>query len=182
MSLFRHARSFLARVLVLAAALGAWPGAAGARAPLRIAVARPAVPAPENGRCAELPADSLAPVLGAALSDSLRARSLDAVADGTLAAWLRRLDATRFPDPRDYGRARDYIAATGAGRLLYVNDLRVTEACVLRFESALWNTEPLGRLATHADSAATPAQAARLLAEWLAPRLRVPASPTPEKP
>jgi hypothetical protein len=136
--------------------------------PLRIAVAR--FEAPEA--CAPAPATPAqsAPLswsLAAALADSLRARGLASVPDSTLAAWLRRLDATRFPDPTDYRRTREYIAGTGATRLVYVNDVRWTPACALVFEAALWNTEPLSRRSAHGDSAATPAEAAGRLARWL---------------
>jgi hypothetical protein len=105
--------------------------------------------------------------LYAALVDSLRARGTASVADTTLANGLGRLDG-RFPDPRDYGRTRDYLAATGAKRLVYVNGIRVAEDCGLRYEAALWNTDPLARRAGQSDSAATAAEAAGRLADWLA--------------
>lgn len=147
------------------------PAAAAAQAapaegerPLRIAVARP-VDAPP--RCGDLSAD-----VGAALVDSLRARGVAAVADTTLAAWLRRLDATRFPDPGDYRSTRAYIAETGAKRLVYVNDLRAAETCALAFEAALWNTEPLGRRAARHGEAPDAASAAGLLSPWLHDRLQ----------
>jgi hypothetical protein len=135
---------------------------------LRIAVARFEAPAACDRAPAmrERPA-SLSWSLAAALVDSLKARGVASIADSTLAAWLRKLDATRFPDPTDYRLTREYIAATGATRLVYVNDVRWTPACALVFEAALWNTDPLSRRATHGDSAATPAEAAGRLARWL---------------
>ena len=132
--------------------------------------------APSDSACAENPdarmrfahRARLPLALARALADSLGTRGIEAVADTTLTRWLGRLDV-RFPDPRDYGRARDYIASTGAKSLVYVNDLRVTPDCRLRFEAALWNTEPLGRRATHSDSAQTATKAADRLTQWLLP-------------
>jgi hypothetical protein len=179
----RRPLSLSSRLVLCAGALCAGSraseGAPEIAPPLRIAVARFEAP----DACAQAPATrerpaSLSWSLATALADSLRARGIAAVPDSTLASWLRRLDATRFPDPTDYRRTRDYIAGTGAARLVYVNDARWTPACALVFEAALWNTEPLSRRATHRDSAATPAEGAGGLARWLYIREPVP----PEKP
>lgn len=173
MSRFGIPSSFPVRALALAGALCALSHASPAAVPeppLRVAVAVPDSLPAACGASLQEPA-VFARALAEALADSLGARGVAAVADTTLARWLRRLDATRFPDPRDYGRARDYLAATGARHLVYVNDMRAvpraTEGCGLVFEAALWSTEPLGRKAVRHGEAPDAARAANLLAEWL---------------
>jgi hypothetical protein len=164
----RRALPLSSRLVLRAAALCAVTAASETAPPLRIAVARfeaPAACAPASA--ARERAASLSWSLATALADSLQARGIASIPDTTLAAWLRRLDATRFPDPADYRLTREYIARTGATRLVYVNDVRWTPACALVFEAALWNTEPLARRSGHSDSAATPAEAAGRLARWL---------------
>ncbi len=129
----------------------------------------------QAGATPSLPDATLPARLAAEITRHLHEAGAIAVVDSTLGSLLLRLDRVS-PDPYDYRRTREHVTASGAARLVYVNDLRFAAdaesgACAFSFGAATWNATPFTRRAYTTGSipmARDPgSEAARRVAAWI---------------